>query len=423
MPGPVEHIANRLAVLLFRRLPSGIVCARGPSPFAAQLADDQRLDLSARRAHDLRRCPPARFQRSVDPGWHAHRPSVAQLLAAAPSLGSARSPAADSSRPGRGRSPGGRGHGHQSTPLALGLGDRDRGFLPLRRSTHRSRHSAGPPLFPFLAPGGSAGRCTKEGRRFAAATALARSGDDPFSVGSGSASTLDRRTGRTDRLAPLGSADDRRFASGPEQRSGGPADPPSSNPLRGRLSWPARLATGRQPPLDSLAIDRPAGRSSSVQFDAARGHDVAMFVDLWLPTGAAVDGLDTAGQSVETALSLTATLVSDICRQRGLPAVLAGRRRGIDSPRGAGVGRHGPSGFGAFGRCPAAQAVRVCRSKFVDGPGRRLRSVDDRAGLDACRRSGRAVGRSRISAWLGHVARIQSIAVGRPELANYFSLV
>jgi uncharacterized protein (DUF58 family) len=62
------------------------------------------------------------------------------------------------------------------------------------------------------------------------------------------------------------------------------------------------------------------------QFDAARGHDVALFVDLFQPAGAGDPDDFAQREKVETALSLAATLVTDICRRGGcrLLMVVAG---------------------------------------------------------------------------------------------------
>ena len=158
------------------------------------------------------------------------------------------------------------------------------------------------------------------------------------------------------------------------------------------------------------------------QFDAARGHDVALFVDLWQAASGTAGGSDLASQRVETALSLVATLVADICRRGGcrLMLVVAGAESiQLDGRASAGMARQVLTRLAVVRpRTQAALPVEfvdalsatpaLCTILLVS-----TRSVD-LANLSA--------GRESLIAQ-ATTARIQSITVGTPEMADYFSLV
>jgi uncharacterized protein (DUF58 family) len=158
------------------------------------------------------------------------------------------------------------------------------------------------------------------------------------------------------------------------------------------------------------------------QFDAARGQDVALFLDLFHPSPSGTLGADRASERVETALSLVATLVSDICRRGGsrLTLVVAGREPILlDGRSSAGMARD------ALSRLAVARphARPVLSADFVEALGGApplctillisTRSVD-LADLSKPGSSARA---------LAVAARIKTITVDTPEMAQYFSVV
>ncbi len=156
------------------------------------------------------------------------------------------------------------------------------------------------------------------------------------------------------------------------------------------------------------------------QFDAARGHDVAIFLDLWQTPGAA-GGSDAASERVEIALSLTATLVADVCRRGGcrLLLVVAGEESiRLDGRASAGMAR------------TALAELAVARPRT--GAALPADFLDTLSGAPALCTivlvSTRVVELADLSAGRefplapSTTARIQAITVGTPEMANYFSL-
>ncbi|HEX4145641.1 MAG TPA: DUF58 domain-containing protein [Pirellulales bacterium] len=158
------------------------------------------------------------------------------------------------------------------------------------------------------------------------------------------------------------------------------------------------------------------------QFDVARGHDVALFVDLWQPAGSLAVDPHLAGQRIETALSLAATLVTDICRRGGcrLLLVVAGEELiQLDGRASAALARQ------ALGRLAVVRSRRQAALpiEFVDAlssvsPLCAMLLVSTRSVELADLSAGRDPPLSQVT-----MARIQSIAVGTPQMAHYFWLV
>ncbi|HTU27399.1 MAG TPA: DUF58 domain-containing protein [Pirellulales bacterium] len=172
------------------------------------------------------------------------------------------------------------------------------------------------------------------------------------------------------------------------------------------------------------------------QFDAAQGHDVALFLDLFQPLGGSASGgiatssdvagvvgsHDLAAQRVETALSLTATLVSDICRRGGCRLLLT--VAGNETIR-------------FDGRASAPMARQVLSQLAIVRP--RLRAALPTDFVDALSGapplcsvllvSTRSVDLADLSVGRNPpispvtLARIQTIMVDTPQMGDYFSLV
>ncbi|HEY1784239.1 MAG TPA: DUF58 domain-containing protein [Pirellulales bacterium] len=163
------------------------------------------------------------------------------------------------------------------------------------------------------------------------------------------------------------------------------------------------------------------------QFDVARGHDVALFVDLWQPASApsnlrapgSTPVPDLASQLAETALSLVATLVADICRRGDcrLSLVVAGEESiRLEGRASAAMARQTLARLAVVrARRRAALPIefadalsstpQLCAMLLVS-----TRSVD-LADLSA----GREPPLSQVT-----MARIQTITVGTPQMADYF---
>lgn len=162
------------------------------------------------------------------------------------------------------------------------------------------------------------------------------------------------------------------------------------------------------------------------QFDVARGHDVALFVDLWqpasAPSGGSVVGSDLASQRVETALSLTATLVTDICRRGGcrLLLVVAGEESiRLDGRASAALARQVLARLAVVrSRTRAALPIEFVDAISSAPPLCALLLVSTRSVELADLSAGRQPPLSQVT-----MARIESITVGTPQMAHYFWLV
>jgi uncharacterized protein (DUF58 family) len=157
------------------------------------------------------------------------------------------------------------------------------------------------------------------------------------------------------------------------------------------------------------------------QFDTARGHDVALFVDLFQPAADSSGGGDPAwAEKIEAALSMTATLVWDVCRQGGcrLLLVVAGDE---------GIFLEGRASAGLARQVLARLAVARARSsaalpvEFTDA----LAAVSPLSTILLV--ATREVDLSQLAADPAHPvaqntrSRIRAITVGTPEMAHYFS--
>jgi uncharacterized protein (DUF58 family) len=157
------------------------------------------------------------------------------------------------------------------------------------------------------------------------------------------------------------------------------------------------------------------------QFDNARGQDVALFLDLWQPAADAAGNVDpVALEKVETALSLAATLIVNTCRQGGyrLVMVVAGEELvQFDARTSASLARE------ALAHLAVIQPRT--RSALPDGFVDALSSTAPLSTILMV--STRPLNLLQLMADreppLPHAtaSRIQSIAVGTPEMVHYFS--
>jgi uncharacterized protein (DUF58 family) len=160
------------------------------------------------------------------------------------------------------------------------------------------------------------------------------------------------------------------------------------------------------------------------QFDVARGHDVALFVDLWQPAsgpaGDPASGSNLASQRVEAALSLTATLVTDICRRgdcRLLLFVAGEESMRLDGRASAGLARQVLARLAVVrGRTRPVLPIEFADALSATPPLSALLLVSTRSVELADLSAGRDPPLSQVT-----MARIQSITVGTPQMANYFS--